>query len=350
MARNTEPKIKLRGSVYYYSFTVNGDRHRGSTGERLRGRAEGVLAAKWYEATRGTRQVARGPVAGLDLQGLSSLWIDQLKTTAGEHGPQFVSRHKLDLRYISAHFAAASEVNNDAWQIAMRELHAKGLSWRSLQHATVTLRHLMRFAASVGAIPATPELRPPANRLVAKTAAARRSLTEAERDRVLKALSALGHDRAARIWTVMAYTGLRKSELAKLTLRWLDVAAEIVRVPATAAKSGEEETIPLLLPVRQAVRAEAASRGLKPKERDVPVFGGFDMRKSWKAALKRSKVDPHGLTPHHSARHTFGTLVAQLSGGDMTAVQAAGRWRSLAMVQRYVHASAARARAAMKKL
>lgn len=346
MARNTEPKVKLRGDTYYFSFTVKGHRFRGTTGERDHGRAQSVLAAKWYEETRGTRQAAGGPLARMSLAELAGQWLAEVEARGQEHGPQYVARHKLDVGYILRHFAAASDVTNDAWQTAMRALNADGLSWRSLQHATVTLRHLMRFAAGVGAIGSVPELKPPANKLVAKNAAPRRALTDVERDRVLKALCALGHTRAARIWLVMAYTGLRKSELAKLSLRWIEPGPGLIRVPATAAKSGEEETIPLLPLVRQAVRAEAG----KLKDRDKPVFGGFDMRKSWRAALTRAKVDNYGLTPHHSARHTFGTLVAQLSGGDVTAVQAAGRWRSLAMVAKYVHANAARARAAMKRL
>jgi len=242
----------------------------------------------------------------------------------------------------------------------MRELHADhklpdgkvvpGLSWRSLQHATTTLRQLLRFCKRLGAIAAVPELRPPSNRLAAKEAAPRRALSEQERDKVLAALRNAGDERAARIWTAMAYSGLRRGELGKLTLRWLDAGAGAIRIPATAAKSGEEELVPLHPKARQAIRAEAAEKGIKPKNLDVPVFGGFDIRKAWKRALTAAKVDTHGLTAHHSARHTFGTLLAQRAHGDVTAVQAGGRWRSLAMVQRYVHADVARARAAMKRL
>lgn len=347
MPRSTEPKVRPRGGVFWYSFTFAGKRFRGSTGERDRGRAEGVLAAKWYEATRGAPSAPIGPLAGRDLASLSSLWLADLAAKTKER-PRHAARHKLDLKYILLHFARASDVTDERWQEAMRALNADGLSWRSLQHATVTLRHVLRFAASVGAVTPEPAIRPPPNRLVARSSAPRRALTAAERDRVLRALRALGHDRAARIWTAMAYTGLRRGELAKLTLRWLDVGASVLRVPATAAKSGQEETIPLHSVALRAIRAEAHARGVKDK--DAPVFGGFDVRKAWRAALKRARVDAYGLTPHHSARHTFGTLIAQISKGDVTAVQAAGRWRSLAMVQRYVHSSAARARAAMRRL
>jgi integrase len=348
--RPAKPSLFLRAGVWHYRFTAQGRRFRGSTGERDRGRAASFLAGKWYEAHKGARRPPGGPLTGLDLADLAALWLAQLEKHAAERGPQYVARHRLDVRYLVERFQRAQDVTKDSWEAAARELHAGGLSWRSLQHATVTLRHLLRFAAEVGAIAAVPEIRPPSNKLAEKEAAPRRALSESERDRVLQAMRANGNHRAARAWQVMAYSGLRRGELMRLTLRWMDVQAEVLRIPAGAAKSGEEETIPLLPQVRQAVRAEAAARAIKPKDLDVPVFGRFDLRKAWRKALARARIPAHGLTTHHSARHTFGTLVAQLSRGDVTAVKAAGRWRSLAMVQRYVHASAARARAAMRRL
>lgn len=252
------------------------------------------------------------------------------------------------MRYLLGIFQLPGDVTDQAWQDAMRALHEKGLSWASLRHATTTLRHLVRFAASVGALGAAPELTPPSNRLINKDQAPRRALTEGERDRVLRAMKSNGDARAARAWTAMAFSGLRRGELARLTLRWLDAKAKVLRIEASAAKSGEQEQVPLHPEVARAVRAEAAANGIK--DRDVPVFGGFDLRKAWKRALARAKVDVHGLTAHHTARHTFGTILAQLARGDVTAVQAGGRWRSLAMVQRYVHSDAARARAAIRRM
>jgi integrase len=349
IARPTKPGLKLRGRTWHYAFTVAGRRFRGSTGERDRGRAESFLARQWYEAHRQAKiPVAAGPVAQLDLAALSALWLAQLREHAAEHGPKYEARHKLDTKYILRVFRLAGDVTDDAWKEGTRTLHAAGLSWRSLQHATVTLRHLMRFCKRTGAIDSVPELRPPSNKLVAKEQAPRRALSEGERDRMLAALWKAGDERPARIWAAMAYTGLRRSELRKLTLRWLETRAKLIRIPPWASKSGEEETVALHPKARQAIRQEAASREVA--ELDQPVFGGFDIRKAWARALTAAKVDKYGLTAHHSARHTFGTLLGQYSRGDVTAVMAGGRWRSLAMAQRYVHASAERARATIKRL
>lgn len=279
---------------------------------------------------------------------MSSLWIASIEERAAEKNPQFVTRHKLDVRYLLGIFRLPGDVTEAAWQDAMRKLHGEGLSWASLRHATTTLRHLMRFALSLGAVAVVPNLTPPTNRLVNKDQAPRRALTEGERDRVLRAMKANGDARAARAWTAMAYSGLRRGELSRLTLRWLDAKARVLRIEAAATKSGEAEMVELHPEVARAVRAEAAANGIR--NRNEPVFGGFDLRKAWKRALARARVDAHGTTAHHTARHTFGTIVAQLARGDVTAVQAAGRWRSLAMASRYVHADVARGRAAIRRM
>lgn len=250
-----------------------------------------------------------------------------------------MKRHKLDVRYLLGVFRLPGDVTDERWQAAMRDLHTKGLGWASLRHATITLRHVLRFGDVQVA------LTPPANRLIVKEQAPRRALSEGERDRVLRAMRANGDARAARIWTVMAYSGLRRGEVARLTLRHLDLRARVLHV---FGKSGEFEQVALHPEVARAVRAEAISASIK--KRDVPVFGGFDLRKAWRRALVTSRVDVHGTTAHHTARHTFGTIVAQLARGDVTAVQAAGRWRSLAMASKYVHADAARARAAIRRM
>jgi integrase len=348
IGRPAKPALERRGGTWHYRFTLRGRRFRGSTGERDRGRAESFLAAQWHEAHRALHIPVASSGLRLDLAAIAGLWLARLEETADERSAGYPKRATLDTTYILEHFRLPGDVTDPAWQDALRALHTGGLSWRTLQHTTVTLRHLVRFAASIGAIASAPELRPPANRLVAKEAAPRRALSEGERDRVLRAMWANGDERPARAWATMAYTGLRHGELRRLTLRWLDLTASLIRIPATAAKSGEEELIPLHPKARQAIRGEARSRGVR--DPDVPVFGGFDLRKAWKRALARSKVDKYGTTAHHTARHTYGTLVAQLARGDVTAVQAAGRWRSLAMVARYVHADAARARAAVRRL
>lgn len=342
IGRPAKPVLEQRGGVWHYRFTVKGHRVRGTTGERDRGRAESYLAARWYEEHQRARvPVAAGLGVGLDLRQLAGMWLAQLERHADERNPQFVKRHRLDVRYLLGVFRLPGDATDATWQTGMRKLHEEGLSWASLRHATVTLRGLLRFGASIGAIGAEPALRPPPNRLITKEAAPRRALSDTERDRVLKALRRIS-PRAARAWTAMAYSGLRRGELARLTLRDVDLRAGVIHV---LGKSGHRESVALHPEARKAILAEASG-----KARGAPVFGRFDIRKAWRKALARSRVDAHGLTAHHSARHTFGTLVAQESRGDVPAVQAALRHRSLAMVQKYVHANAARARAAIRRL
>jgi integrase len=326
-------------------FTAAGQRERGSTGERDRGRAEAYLAARWFEAHRKARiPVATGPGARLDLKQIAALWLAQLEERASERNPDYVNRHKLDVRYILGVFKLAQDATDDAWQAAMRKLHEDGLAWSSLRHATITLRHLLRFAASIGALPG------------AGPAPADESAHRARRGTAAGALGAGARPRVAR-----DEGERRRPRAAHLDGDGVRRAAPRRGPPTDAALARPaREGAPRLRQERRArdrrappagaaaVLAEAAARGVK--DRGAPVFGGFDLRKAWKRALTRAKVDAHGLTAHHSARHTFGTLVAQESRGDVTAVQAALRHRSLAMSAKYVHASAARARAVIRRL
>ena len=349
MPRPPKPSLYAREGVWHYRFTCAGERQRGSTGQRDHGRAEKVLARIWYEAHQkaGRALPGAGPVARLDLADIYGLWIARLELESGERNHRYVERHKQAIKLALRKLSRPGDVTNERWQAAMRELKDEGSGWRTLQIATYSLRLLCRFAVSIKAMHTAPELSPPPPRFIARGQAPRRSLTESERDRMLKALVENGDDRAARIWTVMAYTGLRRGELERLTTRWIDPKAKTLRVPATAAKSGEEEEVPLHETARKAIRAEAKARKVRAGD---PVFGKNDIRRAFRRALKRSKVDPHALTVYHSARHTFGTLLAHAARGDVSAVMAGGRWRSLSMAQRYVHASAERARAAMKRL
>lgn len=323
---------------------------RGSTGERDRARAEAALAAAWAAAHRAAgRPAPPGPAARLSLRDVAALWLAQAeeRERAGEVRPYYVQRHRYALE-LALGQVEQLDVSAEAWTQASRRMHEAGASWRTIQICTYALGAVLRYAAELGALESAPDLSPPAPHLVARDQAPRRALSAAERERLLRELRRAGHDSVARGWEALAFTGLRRAELARLTLRWLDLRAGTLTVPAGAAKSSRQEAIPLHDRARRAILAEARARGIcDPGE---VVFGRSDWRKAVRSALARAGIDPHGVTPYHTSRHTYGELVAAAAQGDVSAVLAAGRWRSLSVVQRYVHASAARARTAVRRL
>jgi len=70
----------------------------------------------------------------------------------------------------------------------------------------------------------------------------------------------------------------------------------------------------------------------------VPIFGVIDVRKAYEHAMSVAKIDRHGVTPYHTARHTLGTLAATKTS-NLLAVQRLMRHRSLRMTETYAHGS-----------
>lgn len=355
MPPRSTPRLFRRSDCasWHYGFRVAGRRVRGCTGEADRGAAERRLAAIWAaaHARSGVQPAQR---AELDLTQVAALWLAQAEERASEKNPRYVERHEQDIRHLLRVFREPGEITTDAWARACRAWRAQGMSPRSLQHLTTTARHVLRHARAVGALDGDPpSLEAPSGRAVAKAARRRRALSREERDALLESMRKNGDLRAARIWTVLAYTGLRRGEAARLAPDWCSSGGpagseRTLTIPAGAAKSGEEEQIPLHPAAWAAIEEEM--RELPRGDSRQPVFGGFDLRKAFARACAAAGIDRRGLTAHHAARHTFGTLLAEVSRGDVSAVLAGGRWRSLSIAQRYVHASAERARVAVRRL
>lgn len=280
---------------------------------------------------------------------LAACWLAELEQLSGEKAAGFVEGYQADTRRMLQRFAELEHINAVSFKAWSAELHASGLTWRTVQHQAHTVRTFLRWCSSAGHLELVPEIRGPSRKLVARTQAARRAMKPGERDRLLRYLVKLGKHRAARAYTCMFFSALRMGELEALTPRWLDRKARLIRIPAGDSKSGDVEEVFLDARVARAIAAEQADRrdreeaaGEAPGsvvELDRPVFGPFDCSRAFWAAVRALGLDAKGLTAHHVARHTACTLAADLTR-DVRTLQAVGRWKSLEMVQRYLHPDA----------
>jgi integrase len=290
------------------------------------------------------------------------------------HDEHHVPRFKTDLKhYVLPRWKRVEEITSGAWLVARRELHRKAggpLGWRSIAHLANTLRHFLRYCVDVGAIASAPEIKSPPTKDQRGEEASRSALTEATRDRFLRALVQLGEARAHRIYCCMFWSLLRKGELAALTEEWVDWKERHITIPGEHSKSGEREVIDLHPVVARAIRAQLRDRKV---ERGNPIFGRFDFhqantpklkgglfgRACLKAGLvklypeghaRAGTVDFRGLTPHHLARHTAATLAADSKDTTLNELMALARWRSSAMADRYLHPSLEAGRRASRRL
>jgi hypothetical protein len=352
------------GSPYYQAFfTLAGKGIRRSTGvlppneARARQEAAAIVAR---EAER-LGQKPEGALAAavgehLDLRSLADLWIDQLTR---EHGKKHADRMDTDLlNYIEPRWKHPREITSEAWKRAKLELRerttrlGRPLSWRSIAHVGNTLRHFLRFCADRGALETVPEIR-----LSTKEAKASRERTSPrvafdgdQREAFLWALAVMNEGRALRVYTVLFETWMRKSSLEAMTPRWIDFKGERISIPAEHIKGGKAKVIDLTARAAEAIRGEIDEHD-GPIKLEAPIFGHFDFHQAedrggglFGRALAMAGIDRHGLTPHHSTRHTGLTLGGQQPGATLSGLMAQSGIDTATIVEVYLHPSLEAAR------
>lgn len=143
----------------------------------------------------------------------------------------------------------------------------------------------------------------------------RRALTEDELERLLEVAPPYRH----MVYLVAAKTGLRRSELRKLTWADIDLASGAVTVRAKKAKNRREAVQPL--PPRVLVAVRAFRGGALA---DAPVFPkGIPAVPTLEADLRSAGIEPdtfEGFLDLHALRVSYGTALAR-SGATMADVQ-----------------------------
>ncbi len=339
---STGPHLYLAGKVWRYRFQVHGRRADRSTGEADQGIALGKAVAAWQEAhARQGLPVPRFPNRQ-ELTDLAASWLLEIERRADEKHATYkdtCEQHVTD--YVLRRWSRPEEINTATWDQAVRDYHAQGVGWATLQRATVSVRAFLRYCESAGAIEEAPILHAPARKLAEREKRYRRPLTTAERNRVWSKLEG-----EARRWYIVAYlTAMRRGAQAAMTRRWVDFRRHAIRIPPARSKSGAEAWIDLPPKAERAIREQLAARGdISP---DAPIWTQVSHRKAWKRALEAAGIDPRGVTPHHTARHTRLTQIGE--HGDLVSVMSQAGHLSPQTAQRYLHASLAAARRANRR-
>ena len=155
-------------------------------------------------------------------------------------------------------------------------------------------------------------------------------------------LDALPEDARAQA-TVALQTGLRATELRRITWGWVEkvegmAVPALLRVPAAGAKTRTERVVGLPAESLEVLEQLAAAREFN---RDVPLMDS-DYKKSFHAATQA--IDYDRRIHLRDLRHCYSTL--GLHGtGDATATQAALGHAQLATTQKYLSSTLERAAA-----
>lgn len=361
-----------------------------STGTDDEAEAEIRAGEIWVAAMRAAGQPipeSAAAVARRSVEDAASEFLIHLEREAGAHREQYVTRYRADLNlYVipkdQDEIEAAAletpprvlwqpvwryvdEITTAAWNDEKLRLHKSNvgpLGYSSIRHLANTLRFLLRFCVDQRYLDNEPVLKSPARKLILKEKRPRRAMTETEREKFLrwvykytpKVIRKTGPQKsllpgtAGRYYETLHFSMFRRGEGWAITQRWIERRARLIHVPPEHSKSGEAETIPLHARAEQALFEQVRVADLK-KKLDAPIFGVINVRPAFEWAMKKARLDPHGITPHHSTRHTGGTLLAKKTR-SRDQLKKAGRWRSDQSVEPYLHVDAEDARDLMDKL
>lgn len=282
---------------------------------------------------------------------MSALYLADLRVRLERReltrGPRYYVSQEAALSRMAQRFTVCADVE-PGWKDALKDWHAEGTTWRTLQIVTVATRAFLRWAWQAGYLPARPVLEAPKTEDVVLEEEERRPFTAQERDRFLREVRKL--DPAAwRIYVILFYTAARKSDLERLTLRQIDWRSGFVGLPPRQTKGRTREQV-LYLPAKALAAMRAEVRARKVVDPAALVFGPFSLRRVFARALDAAGIkDRKGLVPHHVTRHTAATLAGE-GGATLAELMALGRWTTPGMAARYMKVRAALAKKAADRL
>lgn len=316
--------VYKRGAVYWYEFERGGRRYRDSAHTGNKRAAQDIEAARKMAIAKGDAGIAKRKQAPTLAEFLPRV-RDFLAATRADK-PATVRFYQQQIAYL----LAAPVLPRLALDAITTEHIAGYARWRrqtvtvaTTNRALATLRRALRLAAEWQVI-----TRAPSVRLLAG---------EARREAVLaqeRQGDYLAHLRPdiAPVAALMLETGLRPGEAVGLEWGWLRQPAGArwaVVVPAMAAKSHRERTVPLTSGARALVEA-------LPRLDRVRVWPGLTLRaleRDHRRACRETGIA--GLTVH-GLRHTAATRMGD-AGMDAFALRDLLGHASLSTTQRYVH-------------
>jgi len=330
-----------RGSVWWMSFSHNGEQFRRSTETedkklaiRIFDKLKGDIAeGKWFE---------KQPGDGYKFKDLMEKYMTEYSAVN-----KAASSHKRDksivaklISYFGNHYL--TEITPAMISDYKVKRRSDGVSPRTINYELITMSHAFNMAIREwGLVNENPVTKVRKDRVSNNI---ERWLTSEEEIRLLKESPKWLQD----IILFAIHTGLRQSEI--LDLKWSQVDMNRRTVTIHEQKNRCIDTLPL---------NETAMNVLRDRHNpDLPldryVFpntlgtrkGNRLLLKAFYVALEKSGISNFRF---HDLRHTFATRLIR-KGADLYTVQKLGRWKTVTMVQRYAHHHAESPRAAIEMI
>ena len=307
--------------VWWYSFTVNGRRFRGSTGSNVKSTAKAIEAARRTEAAIAT------PITGR--WRISVLTGTYLKAHAGHLPSAATTTYQLANinRLLGKDRFVADLSGADVIEYRARR-RGEGVGNASINRELQVLRAAVNYAHRHYGQPLPGIdwkglfLKEPPGRT--------RFLSPEEYAALIEACD----DELRLIVLIAVSTGLRRDNIESLTWSQINLEQGLAHV---TVKGGEAHVVKL----NSAVIGSLART--PPAQRQGAVFTQPNRRKRWEAARRAAGLD--GNLRFHDLRHTFASW-ARLAGADIADVKEALAHSDISMTMRYAHITPATHRTA----
>lgn len=301
---------RREGSPFWqYSFTVNGVRFRGSTGETGKREAQAVEADKRHAIKRGMVPKDRWNLHIC----LGSYWSERAKHNRSAK----TILAKLDaLRRILGKDTAIMDLTNAVLMDYRAKRRGEGLKAHSVNRDLACLKAALNHANQMHGQPLPAlawsriKVAEPAHRI--------RFLSREEYDRLL----AVSDAAMQKIVKVAVATGLRKDNLLSLDWRQVDLSSARITV---LLKGDKPHSVRMTPEVRAALATDTARKG--------PVFDTTNFRRRWARAVKDAELENFRF---HDLRHTFASW-ARMAGADLADICEALGHSNISVTMRYAH-------------
>lgn len=298
------------GSPFWqYSFTLNGARFRGSTGETDRRKAEAVEAERRYEEAN--RRTHKDPWRIRDCFG--AYWSEHAKF---KRSSMFVFRKLEALSRLLGPDTMIADLTNANILDYRAKRRGEGLQPQSINRDFNCLKAALNHARVMHGQDVPPlawkrlRAKEPPNRI--------RFLSRDE----FETLLAVSDPELQRIIRFAVATGLRKDNVLSLVWSEVDLSSAMVTV---TIKGDKLHTVRLTPPMRAMLTTGSARRGR--------VFNTTNFRRRWDTAVKDAKLDDFRF---HDLRHTFASW-ARMAGADIADICEALGHSDISVTMRYAH-------------
>lgn len=300
------PSLTKRGEIWWYSFTIDGERIRRSSKTTDRRLAEDIAAKDEW---RHRHAAVHGAESVLTFGEAMALYVEHAKD----------SRFLLPLldRWENVR---VRDITPETIRRAAIDIYPKASGATRNRQVITPARAIINHAAECGFCPHIRVRRFP-------EAVSRRKAGDAKW--IGKFCAAASTPHLAALARFMFETAARIGEA--VALKWEDVSLADATATFGTTKNGDPHTV-FLSPAMVSELANLERKGAK-------VFGyasRHTVAKSWDSTIKRAGIEK--LTPHEAGRHGFATEVIVRHGVDIPTAAKMGNWKSHRLLsETYAH-------------